>query len=86
MTQLTLRETRLKRALTQDQLAEKSGVDQTTISSIEVGRRSPSGDIKEKLAKALGTAPSRIRFTAPEPRAKVGAKRDRSGQTSTGVA
>jgi transcriptional regulator with XRE-family HTH domain len=81
MTHLTLRETRMKRGMTQDQLAEKSGVDQTTISSIEIGRRTPSDDIKKRLAAALGTAPSRIRFTAPEPTRKVAANRDKAGHT-----
>ncbi|MEO8681986.1 MAG: helix-turn-helix transcriptional regulator, partial [Vicinamibacterales bacterium] len=59
---MTLRKARLNRRLTQDDLAAKSGVDQTHISSIEIGRRAPSDDVKERLAKALGIAPSKIKF------------------------
>jgi transcriptional regulator with XRE-family HTH domain len=81
----TLREARLRRKLTQDDLAAKSGVDQTHISSIEIGRRVPSDDVKERLAKALGTAPSRIRFPEPEPDATVGVEGDRSGHRAGGA-
>lgn len=62
----TLREARRKKRMTQDDLAAKSGVDQTHISSIEIGRRTPSDDVKKRLAKALGIAPSRLRFTEPD--------------------
>ena len=65
MAQMTLREARRFRRLTQDQLAEKSGVDQTHISSIEIGRRVPSDDVRARLAKALRFAPSKLRFTEP---------------------
>jgi transcriptional regulator with XRE-family HTH domain len=63
----TLREARRRAKLTQEQLAAKSSVDQTTISSLETGRHSnPTLDTVERLAKALGIAPSRLRFTDPE--------------------
>jgi transcriptional regulator with XRE-family HTH domain len=81
----TLREARLRRKLTQDDLAAKSGVDQTHISSIEIGRRVPSDDVKERLAKALGIAPSRIRFPEPEPDATVEAGSDRAGRSFGGA-
>lgn len=77
----TLRDARLRRKLTQDDLAAKSGVDQTHISSIEIGRRVPSDDVKERLAKALGIAPSRIRFPEPEPDATVEAGSVRTGRS-----
>lgn len=77
----TLREARVRKGFTQDDLAAKSGVDQTHISSIEIGRRAPSDDVKARLAKALGIAPSRLRFTAPEPEPSVDKAKDRAGHT-----
>lgn len=53
--------------MTQDDLAAKSGVDQTYISSIEIGRRAPSDEVKKRLAKALGIAPSKLQFSKPAP-------------------
>lgn len=62
---LTVREARERRRkpLTQEDLAERSGVDQTYISLIERCLRNPSRDIKRRLAKALGIAPARLRFS-----------------------
>ena len=77
----TLREARRRRKFTQDELAAKSGVDQTHISSIETGRRIPSDDVTERLAKALGIAPSKLRFDKPEPSASVSPDSDRTGHT-----
>lgn len=68
--------------MTQDELAAKSDVDQTYISLIERLLRCPSDDIRKRLAKALGIAPSRLRFAAPEPAVKVVRRRDRSGHTT----
>jgi transcriptional regulator with XRE-family HTH domain len=84
MTQpLTLREAREQRRkpLTQVQLAERAEVDQTYVSLIERGLRTPSDEIKQRLAKALGIAPSRLRFSEPQPEATVEPSRDRAGQT-----
>jgi transcriptional regulator with XRE-family HTH domain len=82
MTQMTVREARESRKppMTQERLADKSGVDQTYISLIERLLRNPSDDIKRRLAKALGIAPSRLRFSDPEPIRRVKATRDRTGQ------
>ncbi len=77
----TLREARRRKGMTQDALATKSGVDQTHISSIEIGRRVPSDDVKQRLAKALGTAPSKLRFSAPEPAAISTRAEDRVGHS-----
>jgi transcriptional regulator with XRE-family HTH domain len=66
---MTLREARRRKGMTQDVLADKSGVDQTHISSIEIGRRVPSKDVRERLAEALGMAPSKLQFPEPEPAA-----------------
>jgi transcriptional regulator with XRE-family HTH domain len=65
--------------MTQEALALASEVDQTTISSLETGRHTnPTRETQERLAKALGIAPSRLRF--PEPDAdSVTATSDRSG-------
>jgi transcriptional regulator with XRE-family HTH domain len=48
--------TRFRRAhgWTQQQLAERSGVDKATINQAERGRRSPRVETLEKLAVALG--------------------------------
>lgn len=78
---MTLRDARRKKGMTQDALAAKSGVDQTHISSIEIGRRVPSDDVKERLAKALGMRPVQIQFPAPEPGAIGTQPSDRAGQS-----
>jgi transcriptional regulator with XRE-family HTH domain len=58
---MTLREARLQRRMTQEDLAAKSGVEQTTISNIETGRvQSPSWDTVAKLSAALGYQPHDI--------------------------
>lgn len=49
-----LRELRLKMGLSQMKLAILAGINVTTIYMIEVGKSSPRGTTKQKLAKALG--------------------------------
>ena len=81
MTQpLTLREARDARAMTQEQLAVRSGVDQTYISLIERSLRFPSQDIRQRLAEALGIAPSDLRFE-PQPSATVDRSKDSRGHS-----
>jgi transcriptional regulator with XRE-family HTH domain len=82
---MTVREARErhKPPITQDELAAKSGVDQTYISLVERLKRSPSDDIRKRLAKALGIAPSRLRFAAPPPATSVKPRGDRAGHTAT---
>lgn len=53
MRELTMKELRLKRKLTQEQLAEKTGFSKDYISMIERGERNPSDKAKEIFAKAL---------------------------------
>lgn len=66
--------------MTQEQLESKSGVDQTTISDIETGRtKHPDDETKERLAKALRIAPSRLTFATPEPDAISTRESDRAG-------
>lgn len=80
--QMTVREAREahRPPLTQEQLADRAGVDQTYISLIERGLRKPSDDIKDRLAKALGIAPSALRFSDPGLDAEmVGEACDRCG-------
>jgi len=49
-----IRDTRKQAKLTQIQLAETSGVPQSYISRVEIGKLSPSHLAVEKIAKALG--------------------------------
>ena len=49
--------TRLKHELTQEQLAEKSGIHQVVISAYETGRRKLSRRAAMKLAKAMDEDP-----------------------------
>lgn len=54
----TLTELRKKAGLTQETLAELSGIPQSHISRLENGLHSPSAKTVEKLATALGLKPS----------------------------
>jgi transcriptional regulator with XRE-family HTH domain len=58
---MTLKEARQRRKLTQEELAEKAGVEQATISAIETGRvQSPSWDTVSRLSKALRVKPDDV--------------------------
>ena len=60
---MQLREIRKYRNLTQEQLAEKSGVKQETISALELGKiKNPSYRIVVGLAKALKVPPFNLEF------------------------
>lgn len=52
-----LREWRNKRALSQEELAKRSGISRTTIIKIEAGRGAWPQTVR-KLAKALGIKPA----------------------------
>ncbi len=77
---LTLREWRLKRKLTQDELAAKAGVSQDTISDLETGRR-PNTTVGTlgSLAEALGIQSSQIRF------AETGVAKSHGRRSGVGV-
>ncbi len=58
---MNLKDIRNQKNLTQEKLAEKSGVDQSTISAIETRRmKSPSWEIVARLAKALEVPPEQL--------------------------
>jgi transcriptional regulator with XRE-family HTH domain len=57
---LNVRKRREARELTQEKLAEKSGLDPTYISDIERGQRNPGIKNIAKLAKALGFTTSEL--------------------------
>ena len=56
----SLREIRARRLLTQEELAEKSGVSPSTVANIERDHREPHFRTIRKLAKALNVAPSEL--------------------------
>jgi transcriptional regulator with XRE-family HTH domain len=55
-----LREVRTKRLLTQDELAEKASVSQSTIANIERNNAEPQFRTIRKLAKALDVDPTNL--------------------------
>ena len=55
-----LREFRIKKLMTQKELAEKSGVSQVTISFIENSLSAPMDLTKQKLARALKCTPQQL--------------------------
>jgi transcriptional regulator with XRE-family HTH domain len=55
-----LKEVRTKRLLTQDELAEKAGVSQSTIANIERNHAEPQFRTIRKLVKALDIDPTEL--------------------------
>lgn len=55
-----VRQGRDERGLTQEQLAQATGLQPTYISDIERGVRNPSWDVVVRLAAALGQKPSAL--------------------------
>ena len=55
-----LRDVRTRRLLTQDELAGKAGVSQSTIANIERNNTEPQFRTIRKLAKALGVDPTKL--------------------------
>lgn len=55
-----VRELRIKKGLSQEELAEISGLHRTYISSLELGKRNVSLINVFALAKALGVAPDKL--------------------------
>jgi transcriptional regulator with XRE-family HTH domain len=63
-----VRKVRIKRGLTQERFAEKSGFSQQYLSSLEYGRRNPSIVTVYELATALGV--SHLELLKPSKRHK----------------
>jgi transcriptional regulator with XRE-family HTH domain len=55
-----LREARERLGLTQEQVAQRSGVHSTEVSRIEAGKRDPKVSTLERLAKAVEVKPGRL--------------------------
>jgi transcriptional regulator with XRE-family HTH domain len=55
-----LRAVRNKRGLSQEQVAERSGVHATEVSRIESGKRDPRVSTVERLAKAVKVKPGEL--------------------------
>lgn len=51
-----VRELRVKRAITQEELAEGAGITPATLSLIERGQANPTWDTARKIAAALGVS------------------------------
>ncbi len=63
---------RERRDITKGEVAEATGVDPSTVSLWEGGKKSPREDTLAKLAKFLGVSPAYLRYgvaaVSPEPR------------------
>ncbi|SMB97834.1 DNA-binding transcriptional regulator, XRE-family HTH domain [Thermanaeromonas toyohensis ToBE] len=57
-----LKEVRIRKKLTQAELARAVGLAQSTIANYEMGRRIPRLHIAQKIAKVLGTRVDNIIF------------------------
>ena len=55
-----LRAVREKLGMSQEEVAERAGVDRTYISILERGLKSPTLDTMERICAALGTLPERV--------------------------
>jgi transcriptional regulator with XRE-family HTH domain len=55
-----LRAARLKLELSQEQVADRSGVHATEVSRIEAGKRDPRVSTVERLAKAVELRPGQL--------------------------
>jgi transcriptional regulator with XRE-family HTH domain len=55
-----VRELRIKKGMSQEQLAEVSGLHRTYISSLELGKRNVSLINIHAIAKALGVSPDKL--------------------------
>jgi transcriptional regulator with XRE-family HTH domain len=60
----TYRELRDRVSLSQEELAEKSGVSRATIADLEAGKRTAQPKTRRKIAEALGVEPHEL--TAPK--------------------
>ena len=63
-----VRELRLERGMSQEQLADKAGLHRTAISFIEIAKRSSTLETVERLAKALRVQPADLMPSLPRAR------------------
>lgn len=71
-----IRETRLRRALTQAELAEQAGTTEATVNRLENGLQAPRMSTLRKIAAALGVEPADLidwDATTEEDRGKLAA-------------
>ena len=57
---IVLRAKREKLAISQEEVAERAGVDRTYVSILERGLKSLTVETLEKICRALGTLPERV--------------------------
>ena len=57
---MTLEEIRKKKELGLTDASEKIGITKTYLYLVEKGKRTPSDDVKEKMAKVYGVSPTTI--------------------------
>ena len=62
-----IRENRRKRGLTQEKLAEKADMSLHYLATLELGNNFPSGEMLEKLAKALDIQPFQLFYPSATP-------------------
>ena len=62
-----IKETRRKKGLTQEKLAEKANMSLHYLAILELARRFPSGEMLERLAEALEVEPHELFTVAPSP-------------------
>jgi transcriptional regulator with XRE-family HTH domain len=67
-----LRELRVRRGLSQERLAQNSGMDRTYVGGIERGERNPAYANVRKLAAALEVPPSTLLARAEEIESELG--------------
>jgi transcriptional regulator with XRE-family HTH domain len=68
-----LREARERLGLTQEEVAQRSGVHSTEVSRIEAGKRDPQVSTVERLAQAVEVKPGQLLEAGP----RFGAARNR---------
>lgn len=60
MVKIKLREVRERELLTQEELAQRAGMTQTTISALELGKQEARISTVRRLAAALGVEPKEL--------------------------
>ncbi len=66
-----IRELRVERGLTQEQLCERAGISVDAVSRIEGGSRVPTLDTIERLARAFGVSPMNFLERASAPKSRT---------------